>query len=345
MGIFLFVLLTALLPKLHHTYYSKKFWDSGGLEALFAVMLLIEIYYHLLFRIHLKMDLYSNIRGKLEDIVIAVASFGGLYGFAAGCYYGKCSCKGIVRTTNNFCSIYTFVICFAAYSLPVLIEAFIYPTEVISTIGFIMIGIATISAGYTILKQYNTSDSYSKSTSSMTKYWHRLQMWLICFCLYFIVPAAVYVSLVFYLSLLKLLLKSPTSQLFQLILTLVPVMVGICSLAVEKKLGNKNRANHQKESAKLDSDNSDDETNNVRERRQQKQGYHKLANEEVDEPQDTTNTGTHEQSQPERRQLRKRVQVDNRRHERQQAPQESSSQVQIEVEPNQDNSTENESTI
>ena len=344
------MLLTTLLPKLHHAYSQKFNWDSGGLELLLAVMLLIEIFYHILFRVYFNRDLYSNIRSKLEYVVISVALFGGMYGFVAACYFGKCSCRGTIRSADHFCSIYMFVICFAAYSLPVLIEAFIYPTEVISTIGFIMIGFATISGAYTILKRYVRSGS---NTKSKPKCWYHLQMGAISLCLYFVVPLAVYMSLVFYLSLLKLLLESPTSQLFQLILTLVPVIVGLSSLIIEKKLGSEKKSDQLKEDAELDSDDhsSDDETNRVRGKRKQKQGYCKLVNEEADQPQDSTNTL--EQSQLDRRQLRRRVrQVDNQQHERQQAPQGSSSQemqVVVEVEPRQNNSldiaTDNESTV
>jgi hypothetical protein len=243
LGIFLFVLLTLVLPKLYHTYNQMFNWDSGGLEALLLFIVFIEVYYHFLFR-HLQRDLYSNIQSKLECVMIAVTLFGGIYGFVVACYYGKCiTC---ICSSKTISLIYIFVTCFAAYLLPVLIEAFIYPTEVVSTVGFVMIAIATISAGHTILKRRTRSGSNSKSTN-MTKCWYHLRMGFLCVCLYFIIPTAVYILLVFYLSLLKLLLESPTSQLFQLILTLLPIIVGICSLIIQKKLGSEKKANQPKE--------------------------------------------------------------------------------------------------
>ena len=284
LGIFLFVLLTLVFPKLYNTYSQMFNWDSGGLEFLLFIIAIIEVYYHFAFRLHyLERDLYSNIQSKLVHVMIAVTLFGGIYGFIVACYYGKCTT--CIRSSENFCSIYIFITCFAAYSLPVLIEAFIYPTEVVSTIGFIMIAIAIISAGHTILKRRTRSGSNSKSISKSTKCQYHLQMGFLCACLYFIIPTAVYVLLVFYLSLLKLLLESPTSQLFQLILTLVPVIVGICSLIVQKKLSG---------------DDSDDETKRVQERRKHKRGYRRLVNEEDDQPQNSTST--REQNQPESRQ-------------------------------------------
>ena len=191
LGIFLFVPLTLVLPKLYNTYNQMFNWYSGGLEVLLSIIVFIEVQYY--FAFPLERDLYSNIQSKLEFVMIVVILFGGIYGFIVGCYYGRCiTC---IRSTENFCSIYTFVTCFAAYSLPVLIEAFIYPTEVVSTIGFIMIVIAIISAGHTILKRRTRS---GKSTSKSTKCQYHLQMGLLCACLYFIIPTVVYVLLILY---------------------------------------------------------------------------------------------------------------------------------------------------
>ena len=184
--------------------------------------------------------------------------------------------------------------------------------------------------------------------SSKAKCWYHLQMGLISLCLYLIVPTVVYVSLVFYLSLLKLLLESPTSQLFQLILTLVPLTFGLSGLIIQKKLESRENAHQPNEMAELDSDehSSDDETNHGRERKQRKQGYHRLVSEQAGQPQDTTNTG--DQNQPERRQpRRRRGRVDNnQQQEGGQAAQESSSQeIQVVVEQHQDIATHNESTL
>ena len=334
-GIFLFGLLTALLPRAYRAYS-----ENNNLESLLAVILLIEMFCHILFRLHFsELDLYSSIRNKLEYIAPLTGVIGAFYGiFVLGCYYRKCSCTGIRQTTDIFCSIYMLVICFAAYSLPVIIEAFIYPSETVSTIGFIMIAIATISAGHTKLNRYTRSDSKSKSTSKLTKCWYYLQMGLLCACLYFIIPAAVYILLIFYLSLLKLLLESPTSQLFQLILTLVPIIVGIFSLIIQKKLGSEKKAKQPNEStdSEFNSDNSNDETKHIRQKRKHKRGYRRLVNEEDDQPQNSTST--HEQNQPESRQPQRRVQAATQLRERQQTPQEGSQEirVQAEVEPNQD---------
>jgi hypothetical protein len=339
LGIFLFVLLTLLLT----TSYRPL---SKMLNYSFAVVityLVVEGSYHFIFRkSYLERALYSNIQLALECATSVVGLFGVMYGLAIAWYYDK-----HLAWCLNSCSIYILVICFAAYSLPVLIEAFIYPTEIISTIGFIMIAIATVSAVITILKRFikygsnnkattshndTRSGSNNKSTSTMTKIWICLNMglaiglsglffiWLILSC------TTVWGLFILYLLLLKLLLESPTSQLIQLILTLVPVIVGICSLVIQIKLRSEKKANQPKENtdSEINSDNSDDER----------------VSEEDDQTQDSTST--REQNQPESGQLRKRVRVATQLRETQQTPQESSQeiQVQIEVEPNQDDNTD-----
>ena len=320
LGIFLFVPLTLLLPKLYRTH-SKMLKISWATRIIY---LIIEGIFQYNFRKHyLERDLYSNIQITLVCVIIAVGLFGVLYGLAIARYHGK-----HLAWCLNFCSIYIFVVFFAAYSLPMLIEAFIYPTEIISAIGFIMILIA-ISAMCTIqIIRYTRLFGLNSKSITILSTWNHLQLLLLAICLY-LLYSIVYNLLVLYLSLLKLLLESPTSQLFQLILIILPIIVGIGSLILKNKLGSKMKPNQPKENtdSKLNSDNSE------------------RINEEDDQTQDSTNT--REQNQPESRQLQKRVRVATQLCDRQQTPQESSReiQVQVEVEPNQEDTDNMDESI
>ena len=144
------VLLTGILPKLHH-YGSKLNWDSGGLGILIGFLMLIEAFFHFFFMVRFNNALYTRIRGILTYAIPSTAAFGGIYGALTSCCYGN-SCTRIGTNAVNFAFIYMSATCFAIYTLPVLIEASIYPTEIISTIGFVVIGMAGISAGYSISK-------------------------------------------------------------------------------------------------------------------------------------------------------------------------------------------------
>lgn len=194
-----------------------------------------------------------------------------------------------------------FATCFAVYTLPALIEASIYPTEIISTIGFIVIGIAGISAGYSISKWFISRGS-KKSTSILknmrTKCCNSLQMAIISAGIYIVVPFTIYAFLVLYLILLKLQVETPGSQLFQILIAITStVSAGLGSYVIKQKLRPKEKVDSSEDNTELDTDSSDDET---RQRRQQKRGHR---NERTDQPQNSMNT--HEQSQPERRQPRK----------------------------------------
>ena len=321
LGIFLFVPLTLLLPKLYRTHSKmlKNSWAAGIFYLIF------EGIFHYNFRKHyLERDLYSNIQITLECVIIVVGLFGVLYGLAIARYHGK-----HLGWCLNFCSLYIFVVFFAAYPLPMLIEAFIYPTEIISAIGFIMILIAIFSAICTIqiIRYTRLIGSNSKSITILST-WSHLQLLLLVICLYHSY-SIVYALLVLYLSLLKLLLESPISQLFQLILIILPIIVGIGSFILRNKLGSKMKPKQPKENtdSKLNRDNSE------------------RINEEDDQTQDSINT--REQNQPESRQLQKRVRVATQLRDRQQTPQESSREirVQVEVEPNQEDTDNMDESI
>ena len=126
---------------------------------------------------------------------------------------------GALRTMSKCCVNHTRIIFYAlvffvtttpsAHSIPMLIEAFIYPTEMITTVGFIIIGVASASAAYTILRwlisdENSTSKSTKKSKKIKRKCCYHLCMATMTLCVYIIVPCSVYGFLWFYLLLLRL---------------------------------------------------------------------------------------------------------------------------------------------
>lgn len=178
--------------------------------------------------------------------MFAIAAFGFIYGLTISIYFSysrrDCSCAEI--TTKIFIYLYTLLIVtfIAMYSFPVLIEAFIYPTEVITTTAFIIIGIASTITAYTLLKWFISKNS-DKSTSKKKKSTKKeccycLQMSAIAVCTYIIIPVSAYLLLFFYSTLLKLRSESPSSQLIQILLSFVPpFLAGLGTFMVRKRLG------------------------------------------------------------------------------------------------------------
>ena len=343
LAILTLLLLTVMLPKLHN-YYTKFNWDSDGLGLLLGVITLAEIFFHFVLKFRFSIDLYSNIRDILGYVILSVTLYGGIYGaiaaIASHCFYGKCSCEGILKSIETFASTFIIAMCIVVYLFPVLIEAFIYPAEIISTIGFIVVGFASISTAYTMLKWFihksGSNKIINKSRNLKEKCCYHLQEAIILICVYVIVPFAVYMLLVFCLSLLRLLLESPTSQLFQILLSIVPpTLAGLGSFMVKKKLASQDKSDPPKEKVTLDSDGDDDDRPIIKQL-QQKHKYRKLATEQPDHSADVSNND-YGPRQQERGQPRQRVRSDIQQQGRSQ--ERSSQEMQVVVEVHQDDTS------
>ena len=268
MAILTLLLVILIFPNLKN-YDLVTVWDALGLHFLYTIIPILEYTSsnYLVSEIeHLSssnlaseidVNIHSQIREKLRYVLLSVTLIG--FGF------------GILRTKRKYCGndfcirpmFYAFVffitIMSSVHSIPLVIEAFIYPTEMITTIGFIVIGVASISAAYTILS-WLIRDNYftSKSTNkSKRKCCYHLCMATVSFCVYIIVPCSVYGFLWFYLQLLQLRLESPTSQLIQTMLAFLPtIFVTFGSYLLRKKLGrnSQNEPHPQKETVETTTD-------------------------------------------------------------------------------------------
>ena len=227
-----------ILPTLQAYYNTRHTWDTHCLQMLSSTTLLIEAFAHHLLKNYILIDVYAYIRNIIAYGMIAIGTFGFICGFLRSVYSCNCSCAEI---TKVFIFAYTLlaVILIAIYSFPILIEAFIYPTEVITTIAFIVIGIASTVTAYTLLKWFISKNFNSKKKkNTKRKCCYCLQMLAIIVCTYIVVPVSVYLLLFFYSTLLKFRSESPSSQLIQILLSFVPpFLAGLGTFMVRKRLG------------------------------------------------------------------------------------------------------------
>lgn len=256
-----------------HVEYLAFFFAA---QMLIGTTLVIETAAHFLLKQYITIDVYAYIRNIIAYEMIAIGTLGFICGFLRSVYSScdcikkascdcikKAGCDCILLCIENafiFGNILLTVILIATHSFPVLIEAFIYPTEVITTTAFIIIGIASTITRYTLLKWF-ISKNFDKSTSKKKKNIKRkcyycLQMLAIAVCTYIIVPVSVYLLLLFYSILLKFRSESPSSQLIQILLSFVPpFLAGLGTFMVRKRLGGQHVIRVDKKNKKKDDDN------------------------------------------------------------------------------------------
>lgn len=315
MGIAITLLLTVTLPKMY-AYSSKFDWVSGGLGVLLFVIAGTEFLLHLHYLLMKdESRLYIAIRVLLGWINLSLLIGGSLYGATASCFIYKC--KRIFATMDFFGTAYVIGVCFSAYLLPMLIQAFVYPTEVISTIGFAVMGITCIPLAHTVLKR-SIAKEHKQSAKSKCCYYFKTPVMAIS--VYAIIPFTVYVLLVLYLSLLRLLSESPTTQFTQTLLAFLPSIVTlVISFLVNKKLGTKTKGQDKSESAKEVDDPSGDNERDSNKKPKTKDGYRRLASEQTDHSascDSDSDINTHGDIQAENGQPRRRgVRADNRQFE------------------------------
>ena len=146
--------------------------------------------------------------------------------------------------------------------LPILIEAFIYPTEVISFISFIVICYAGTSAAYTTINWFIRNGtcictSVHKNNRNL-RFTHDGIACITKGIIILYIHMAMVPCLIFYLSLLRHRLESPTSQLIQTLLAFIPpILAGFGSYFLSKMLA----AGSKDKSEATDETESDDNTN------------------------------------------------------------------------------------
>lgn len=237
--ILILLLLTAIVLK--HSIKLDN-WDGINLIILIGFITSTETTNHFkyIYTYMYHTPLYSDIRLYLGYTMLSITVVGGIFGVTASCFHSRkiCKCQAI-KLTVDFVLAYIYGTCSAVYIIPVLLEISIYPTEIISSLGFIVIGLISIPTIRRILKSYIKSRSTDEiaQTSKKIKRCYQLQMALVSFCAFIIFPIVVCFLLILYLSFLRILLESPTSQLTQIMLAfLPPICIGLGGYVIRKKL-------------------------------------------------------------------------------------------------------------
>ena len=323
--ILVLLLLTVILPKLSPKLEN---WDTGGLTILFVIIAFIEIWFHLHYIMVIKARFYSVIRYYLGWTMMSVPIVGCIIGTIMSCCYGKKICN--INMIDNFASAYMFGACFAVYILPILIEASIYPTEIISSLGIIVTGVISIpTVRHILLKRFINNHDTDNHPKASKKCCYYVQIALVLFTVYLVVPIVTSCLLLFYLSLLRVLLESPTSQIIQILLAFLPsICVGFGSYALNKILGNKGDKDKPDSRGKSETDSEDNKTNHTSEKARKKHQRNTRANEQTDSlSHDCVSTNSHHSV----RRSRTRPQQDD-----------SSQEIHLLVEVHQDNNSETE---
>ena len=116
------------------------------------------------------------------------------------------------------------------------IQAFIYPTEVISVMGFVMIFLISIYVGYQIVERVQKINTTALDLNDQIRnpQCYRFFSTVICFQLF--IPGLNLAILLSYMSLLQIVLESPTSQLTQILLAFLPtIFAAFLGYLIERK--------------------------------------------------------------------------------------------------------------
>ena len=230
--LFTTMLITVLLPKMYHggsvrTVSISIFMGiiTIGTELLFVYIL--KIYWDNSFRVH-----------KLGWATLAFAIFGTVVGFVTSIWY-RSKIKWMYLAPY-FALVYVFGAWVSVNVLPILIQVFVYPTETITIIGFIMIYVATVLLYIKVCFKKPIVNNASKKRSKKTRICCKTLAELIFNVIGILLPTAISLILFLYLLLLRLLQESPTSHLTQTLLAFLPTVVAvIIGYFIEKKSRNK----------------------------------------------------------------------------------------------------------
>ena len=230
---FLFVLtiivLSANFPKI---YYVRKInWDNK-----FGIILLLIM---LAFREVLDPRLsmlwnYGTTYWKIYTIRGSAVILGSTVGtMVISCVVLKtCTGCAFLQVAFGLIGINFIGVWVVGSFISIFIQAFIYPTEVISMIGFFVICLISIFTGFHILslERFVNIDTTAFDLNNQIKhpkFCLFLQALFIGFCTHFFIPGLIIAILLLYMSLLQILQESPTSQLTQILLAFLPTIIAI----------------------------------------------------------------------------------------------------------------------
>ena len=165
-------------------------------------------------------DFFSFRVHKLGWATVAFAILGIVVGVGTSISY--CSIADSILVAPYFALVYVLGAWMSANIIPVLIQAFVYPTETITMIGFIMIYAIALINGPSMLKDFIKvcfkKPNKASKRKSCCKNLGLAELLIFVVGGRIIVPNTIYWIFFLYLSLLHLLLESPTSQLTQTLL-------------------------------------------------------------------------------------------------------------------------------
>ena len=284
----------------------------------------------------------------IHDILMVVIMVLSILSCPYGIIISYLSIKKIYWNSLLYPLISSIAITLTVFSPPVLIEAFMYPTEVIAIIGLFVISLAESSAIYTIMDWFNRNGTpiytsvHKKNRNSRSI--HQTYITKLVFIIIWAV-LTFFGGLTFTLFLLKHRLESPTSQLIQTLLVFIlPIFAGFGSFLFRKTLapGTKDKSEATDETAS--NDNTETPTNQTTHSdsaTEDQQSDTNSSNNQTDPPQSDSPTDD-QQHDGDEQQLQS-VASDTQRQE---SPQESEEiQVTVEVHPTNNSDVIQESIV
>ena len=234
--VFCLILLAIFLPKLFKP--SKEFVKGGLWFQLFNIMQMEMDYQWKLIRTF-NIPIHSKLRLTVMFLTLGIGIVVGIITIIAGMRL-KWSLTRTGITMATFGLMCILIVNLVMDSIPLVVFTTIYPVEMISTVSFIVASIIGIALGAHVLKWF-VRKNYKSDSSKLSKkekcYYYTCYVMIFIF-FHILVPFALELLLITYLSLLKSLSESPISQLFQLILSFVPsISATVAGFLLTKKLG------------------------------------------------------------------------------------------------------------
>ena len=224
---------------------------------------------------------------SLSLIILSVINLSSwIFGLPLLCCCGKksqmCTKIIIVIYTGGFCPL---AVSLGAFSAPLFIEAFIFPTEIISIAGVYVISFVQFYPIHIVLKWLKRNFNIKgKLYADLIK--------LICgLILFTTINLAVYM----YLAIVRRVFESPIDQISRILFAFTPTILAVIGThLLEKKLGSQKKSNPKTENTEHD---GDDAINNNEEESQQNQAMEQT-DEQSDQPtNDTTTNDNDEENQ------------------------------------------------
>ena len=225
--LFTTMLITVLLPRMYHGGSVRTVWMG-------TIIICMELFYTVKIIGNNWDNFFFSFRvNKLGWATLAFAIFGIVVGFVTSIWY-RSKIKWIYLTLS-FAFVYVLGAWVSANIIPILIQAFVYPTETITTIGFIMIYAIIAINGPSMFEDF-INVCFKKPNKRKSK-----AETVLISTFPTIISMAIYGIHTLYLLLLRLLLESPTSQFTQTLLAFIPTVVAVIITYFIEKSKNKSQ--------------------------------------------------------------------------------------------------------